>query len=424
MPPLAQRNLFHDKVRLTVTLTGIVFSVVLIVVQLGLFLGFTTATSNLIDHSGADLWITSKNGPYVEQGVAFSERKLNQVRAVPGVADAQKLIARWTQWKRHDGGQDSVQIVWINVDDTMERPWNLVQGSVEDLKSPDAIILDELYKQKLGVTGVGEVFEIGGYRARVVGFTRGIRSFTTSPYVFTTFKNAQNFAAIPEDQTMFILVKLAPGANLEQVRHNLLDHVKDVEVFKTSEFSRMTTFYWMFTTGAGVAVLIAAVLGLVVGFVVVAQTIYATTVDHIREFGTLKAMGAPNSYVYKVIMKQAAIAAVLGYALGMVVSVFVVHGSQKGGAAILMPPSMAVGMFFLTLLMCVGAALVSINKVTRIDPAMVFKGGGTVFSVFHCVLCGVFKAFTTEDMEGTAGDQMESNMQSAIAVRKLMKKYE
>ena len=374
MPPLAQRNLFHDKVRLTVTLTGIVFSVVLIVVQLGLFLGFTTATSNLIDHSGADLWIASKNVPYVEQGVAFSERKLNQVRAVPGVADAQKLITRWTQWKRHDGGQDSVQIVGINVDDPMERPWNLVQGSVQDLKSPDAVILDELYKQKLGVADVGEVFEIGGHRARVVGFTRGIRSFTTSPYVFTTFKNAQNYASLREDQTMFILVKVAPGANLGEVRRDLLSNVKDVEVFKTSEFSRMTTFYWMFTTGAGVAVLIAAVLGLVVGFVVVAQTIYATTVDHIREFGTLKAMGAPNSYVYKVIMKQATIAAVLGYVLGMIVSVFVVHGSQKGGAAILMPTSMAVGMFFLTLLMCVGAALVSINKVTRIDPAMVFKG--------------------------------------------------
>src|SRR6516162_3969117 len=374
MPPLAQRNLFHDKVRLTVTLTGIVFSVVLIVVQLGLFLGFMTATSNLIDHSGADLWITSKNVPYVEQGVAFSERKLNQVRAVQGVADAQKIIAHWTQWKRHDGGQESVQIVGINVDDPIERPWNLVEGNVADLKFPDAVILDELYKQKLGVSHVGEVFEIGGHRARVVGFTRGIRSFTTSPYVFTTFKNAQNFANIPEDQTMFILVKLAPGANLEQVRHDLLANVKDVEVFKTAEFSRMTTFYWMFTTGAGVAVLIAAVLGLVVGFVVVAQTIYATTVDHIREYGTLKAMGAPNSYVYKVIMKQAAIAAVMGYVLGMIVSVFVVHGSQKGGAAILMPPSMAVGMFFLTLLMCVGAALVSINKVTRIDPAMVFKG--------------------------------------------------
>jgi putative ABC transport system permease protein len=373
MPPLAQRNLFHDKVRLAVTLTGIVFSVVLIVVQLGLFIGFTTATSNLIDHSGADLWITSKNVPYVEQGVAFSERKLNQVRAVEGVQDAQKIIAHWTQWKRHDGAQESVQIVGMNVDDPLERPWNLVQGRVEDLKSPDAVILDELYQQKLGVTHVGEVFEIGGYRARVVGFTHGIRSFTTSPYVFTSFKNAQDFTGMREDQTLFILVKVRPGASIEQVRHALLERVKDVEVFRTAEFSRRTTFYWMFTTGAGVAVLIAAGLGLVVGFVVVAQTIYATTMDHIREFGTLKAMGAPNSYVYKVIMKQAAISAVIGYLLGMVVSVFVVDGSEKGGAAILMPMPMAVGMFFLTLAMCVGAALVSINQVTRIDPAMVFK---------------------------------------------------
>jgi putative ABC transport system permease protein len=374
MPPLAQRNLFHDKVRLAVTLTGIVFSVVLIVVQLGLFLGFTSATSNLIDHSNADLWITSKNVPYVEQGVAFSERKLNQVRAVPGVADAQKIIAHWTQWKRHDGGEESVQVVGINVDDRLERPWNLVEGRVENLKSPDAVILDELYQQKLGVTRVGEIFEIGGYRARVVGFTRGIRSFTTSPYVFTSFKNAQNYAHLREDQTLFILVKVAPGADFQQVRHELLDHVKDVDVLTTAQFSRMTTFYWMFTTGAGVAVLIAAGLGLVVGFVVVAQTIYATTMDHIREFGTLKAMGAPNSYVYKVIMKQAAISAVIGYVLGMIVSVFVVQGSQKGGAAILMPAPMAVGMFFLTLTMCIGAALVSISKVTRIDPAMVFKG--------------------------------------------------
>ena len=374
MPPLAQRNLFHDKVRLAVTLTGIVFSVVLIVVQLGLFLGFTTATSNLIDHSGADLWITSKNVPYVEQGVAFSERKLNQTRAVPGVADAQKIIARWTQWKRHDGGEESVQVVGLNVDDILERPWNLVEGHVEDLKSPDAIILDELYKQKLGVTRVGEVFEIGGHRARVVGFTRGIRSFTTSPYVFTTFKNAQSYTGMREDQTLFILVKVAPGAKIDDVRRGILAPVKDVEVYTTAQFSHMTTFYWMFTTGAGVAVLIAAVLGLVVGFVVVAQTIYATTMDHIREYGTLKAMGAPNGYVYKVIMKQAAISAVIGYGLGMIVSVFVVQASQEGGAAILMPMPMAVGMFFVTLVMCVGAALVSINKVTRIDPVMVFKG--------------------------------------------------
>lgn len=374
MPPLAQRNLFHDKVRLTVTLTGIVFAVVLIVVELGLFVGFTKTTSGLIDHSNADFWITSRNVPYIEQGVAFSERKLNQVRAVPGVKDAEKYIAHWTQWKLPNGSEESVQIVGINVDSNLGRPWNLVQGRVEDLKNPNAIVLDELYKEKLGVTRVNQIVEINGHRARVVGFTHGIRSFTTSPYVFTTFKNAQDYTGLREDQAYYILVSLAPGANVEQVRRHILAQVKDVDVLTTPQFSHMTQFYWMFTTGAGVAVLLAAVLGLVVGFVVVAQTIYATTMDHLREYGTLKAMGAPNGYVYKVIVKQAAISALIGYVLGMIVSAFVVHASQSGGAAILLPLPLAVGMFFLTLIMCIGAAMISINKVTRLDPAMVFKG--------------------------------------------------
>jgi len=374
MPPLARRNLFHDKVRLAVTVTGIVFAVVLIVVELGLFVGFTSTTSSLVDHSGANLWVTSKHVPYVELGVPFSERKLYQVRAIPGVQEAQKLITRWTQWKRADGREESVQIVGIDPDSQLLRPWNLVEGTVQGLKRPDAIIMDEIYKEKLGVSHVDELFEIRGHRARIVGFTRGIRSFTTSPYVFSTFKNAQDYASVDANQTIFILVKTAPGANVEQVRRAILDHVKDVEVFTGHEFSRMTQIYWMFTTGAGVAVLLAAALGLIVGFVVVAQTIYATTMDHIKEFGTLKAMGAANSYVYKVIIEQAAISAVIGYVLGMIVSMFVVHASQSGGAAILLPWQMGVGMFFLTLTMCVGAALVSISKVTRIDPAMVFKG--------------------------------------------------
>jgi putative ABC transport system permease protein len=374
MPPLARRNLFHDKVRLTVTLTGIVFAVVLIVVELGLFVGFTETTSSLVDHSGADLWVTSRHVPYVELGVPFTERKLYQVRAVPGVLDAEKVIVRWTDWKRPDGRQESVQIVGINPDADVLRPWNLTSGSVEDLKKPDAVIMDEIYKGKLGVTHVGELFEIRGHRARVVGFTHGIRSFTTSPYVFTTFKRAQDFASIAGDQTIFVLVKVAPGEDVEQVRRGILDNVRDVEVFKSAEFSRMTRFYWMFTTGAGVAVLLAAALGLIVGFTVVAQTIYATTMDHLREYGTLKAMGAANSYVYRVIIKQAAMSAVMGYALGMIVSVFVVRASQEGGAAIMLPWQMGVGMFFLTLSMCIGAALVSINKITRLDPALVFKG--------------------------------------------------
>jgi putative ABC transport system permease protein len=215
---------------------------------------------------------------------------------------------------------------------------------------------------------------MNGYRARVAGTTHGIRSFSTSPYIFTTFKNAQSFTNMQEDQTEFILVRAQRGVSLQQLQSNLQSRLHDVDVLTTAQFSSMTRFYWMFTTGAGVAVLLAALLGLVVGIVVVTQTIYATTMDHLREYGTLKAIGAPNSYVYRVILQQAGMSAVLGYAMGITVSLFVVHGAQQGGAAILLPWPMALLIFGLTLLMCAVAAAVSINKVTHLDPAMVFPG--------------------------------------------------
>jgi putative ABC transport system permease protein len=289
------------------------------------------------------------------------------------VASAEKYIARFGNWKRPDGGHESVQVVGFNLDQEMGGPWNIVTGSVADLKRPDAILVDDLYWKKLGITQVGQVFEINGYRARVVGTTHGIRSFTTSPYIFTSFKNAQDYTNLHQDQTVFILVRVAPGASVAEVQRELQGRLHDVDVLTTKQFSNMTRVYWMFTTGAGVAVLLAALLGLVVGVVVVTQTIYATTMDHLREYGTLKAIGAPNSYVYRVILQQAGMSAVLGYAMGICVSLFVVHGAQQGGAAILLPWQMAVGIFGLTLVMCGIAAVVSINKVTHLDPAMVFR---------------------------------------------------
>jgi len=290
------------------------------------------------------------------------------------VASAEKYIVRFAQWKTPDGAEESVQVVGFNPYTGVGGPWNVEEGNVEDLKKPDSIMVDELYKTKLGVTRIGQVFEINGRRARIVGFTRGIRAFTTTPYAFTSFKNAQDYSRLNADQTLFILVRAVPGANINVLQRDLESRVRDIDALTTQQFSRMTRVYWMFTTGAGVAVLIAALLGLVVGVVVVAQTIYATTMDHIREYGTLKAMGAANRYIYRVIITQAGISAVIGYAFAMIISFFVIRASQNGGAAIMMPWQLRVGLFFLTVLMCVSAALVSINKVTRLDPAMVFKG--------------------------------------------------
>jgi len=258
MSILAWRNLVHDKLRLGVTLTGIVFAVVLIVVEFGLFLGFTSTTSGVIDRSGADLWIIARRVPYVELGLPFSERKVFTVRATPGVAEAEKYVAKFSQWQRPDGRQENVQIVGFNLDGALGHPWNVVAGSVQDLKAPDAIFVDELYREKLGVTQLGQVVEIRGHRARVVGFTRGIRAFTTAPYVFTSFKNAQNYASLREDQTLYLLVKAASGVALDDLQRALAARLTDVDVVTNAEFSRMTRFYWMFTTGAGIAVLLAS----------------------------------------------------------------------------------------------------------------------------------------------------------------------
>ena len=376
MALLARRNLFHDRIRFAVTLTGIVFALVLIIIQFGLFLGFTTTTSNNIDHSNADLWIVFRGVGYFDTSRMFSERKYYEVLATPGVQQAEKYIQNFANWKKPDGGVENIQVIGFHPGSGLGEPWNIVQGDLMDVKQEDGVIVDELYKEKLGVAKLGDRVEIGDHRARVVGFTRGIRSFTTSPFVYTSFKNSLDYTRpeAKEDQLAYILVQATPGISATELKNNLKTRLSDVDIYTREEFSRRTRFYWMFTTGAGLAVLTAALMGLVVGIAVVAQTIYAATMDHIREYGTLKAMGATNGYLYRVIIEQAVWSAVLGYGLAMLIAHFVVQASEKGGAVILMPPSVAVGMLFLAVVMCIAAALVSINKVTRIDPAMVFRG--------------------------------------------------
>jgi putative ABC transport system permease protein len=374
MVSIAFRNLFYDKIRSVVTIVGIVFSVVLSSIQLGLFVGFQAATASIVENSNADIWISAQNLVSVENGAPFSERKLYKVLSTPNVAQATKNIVQFGTWKRPDGAETGVEIVGFDLRSEMLRPWNIVEGHWESLREPDAVIVDALYKEKLGVKNIGETVEIRGYKAHVVGFTKGIRTFTTSPAVFTSFKNAQNYFGLAENQSLFMLVKAAPNADLQKLKSDLQTNVADVDVYTRAEITAKQQNYWMFGTGAGVTVLIAAGLGLLVGVVVVAQTIYSATVDHIKEYGTLKAMGATNFYLYRVIIAQALISGVIGYLLAIGVSLFISFASLRGTTAIIIPWQLAIGLFGLTMLMCAGASIVSINKVTRIDPAMVFKG--------------------------------------------------
>lgn len=370
---LAWRNLSHDRARFVVTLVGVLFAVLLMGVELGLLLGFARTTSGMVDHTQADLWVTPAGTTNVDIAGRLDERRRFEALAVPGVAAVDALMLQFAFWRKPDGGTESVSMIGFNLASGQGRPWNLVQGRIEDLQQDDAVIVDTLYAEKLGITALGQTVEINNQRARVVGFTEGIRTFTQSPYVFTTHRNAQKFTFLRPDQTTYLLVRLAPGADVDTVRDALRARLGRVDVWRSADFARAAQRYWLVTTGAGSALLLAALLGLVVGIVIVGQTLYATTVDRLPEYATLRAMGAPNRYLYAVILKQAVISATLGFAGGMLLVGLVVLAGEGSTVAVAMPGGLIGVLAVLTLFMCMLGALISIRRITRIDPTSVFQ---------------------------------------------------
>ncbi len=371
---IAYRNLCHDRARLLVTLTGIVFAVVLVTLQCGLFLGFLSTISGVIDNSRADVWVASRGVKTFDIAMPMPESRYYEVLSVPGAARAARMVVDFAFWKKPGGGQESIEIVAVDLDSGMGGPWNLVRGDIRVLDAPDSVIVDQLYLDKLGIGSMGQEAEIIASRARVMGFTRGIRSFTTSPYVFTAYRNGQRYSRFSQAEITYVLVKAAPGVAPKELARRINERVANVDAYTTADFSHKTRMYWMMSTGAGAALLLAAVLGFIVGMVVVAQTLYATTMDHLPEFATLKAMGAPDAYITRILATQALISAVFGYGLGMGLCLLLTELRKYGDAVVILPLPVACGIFILTLVMCLGASLLSIRKIMRIDPAVVFRG--------------------------------------------------
>src|SRR5262249_48726507 len=233
--------------------------------------------------------------------------------------------------------------------------------------------VDITYFKELGIERLGDRAEINNSEVKVSAVTRGIRSFTTLPYVFTTLANARRLLAASPEQATYTLVRAAAGCDIEELRKALAARLPNAEVITHAEFRKRSLDYWLFETGAGSALIAGAVLGIIVGVVIVAQTLYASTKDHINEFATLRALGASAGYIHKVILTQAVLSAVGGYLLGIILSLAVIRLSRDTTLLIVMTPKLAFMLFALTVGMCVFAAICAIFKVTRIDPAVVFS---------------------------------------------------
>jgi putative ABC transport system permease protein len=202
--------------------------------------------------------------------------------------------------------------------------------------------------------------------------TDGIRSFTTTPYIFMELDAARAVTGLPPDKTSYLLLRLTPEANLEAVRQQLLAKIPKAEVLTSAQFAERSRTFWLFSTGAGAALFAGALLGVIVGTVVVAQTLYASTKEHLNEFATLRAMGSSREYIYKVIVWQALLSAVVGFSIAALVSGLVVQVTAATALPIVITPWLVGGLFLLTIVMCIGSSVAAIVQVTRIDPAMVF----------------------------------------------------
>lgn len=370
---LASRNLLQDRLRFVATIIGIVFSIVLVTIQLGLYLSFERMVTTMIDHAPADLWIVPLGTKCFEDPSLLDEHDRTRALSVQGVTEAVPVVIGFTQWAVPSGGTTPVFIIGSSPGAGGLRPWNVVEGNLAALAAPHAIAIDRTYFARLGVSGIGDSVEIRERTAQVKAITSGIRSFTTTPYVFASLDQAQAYMGAAPNRVSYFLVHVSPGANIADVRQRLLASLTKVEVLTPDEFRNRSRSFWLFGTGAGAALFAGALLGAIVGTVIVAQTLYSSTKDHLNEFATLRAIGSSSVYIHKVIICQALLSAVIGFSIAAFIGLAIVWLTADTALPIVMTPVLTLGLFVLTVLMCVASAISAIVQVMRIDPARVFK---------------------------------------------------
>lgn len=375
MVSLARRNLLHDKLRFVITVTGVAFAVTLVFVQVGLFLGLLDNASVTIDHIQADLWVTSRNTPNVDFSHTFPETLVQRVRSVPGVARADNLIIWFMQIALPNGAQEGIVTYALEDFRAWGIPWKVTEGNLDDLRRGDFLFLDGSAERRFGPFKVGEYREVLDRRLKIIGRSEKALSFTTTPMAFIDYRRAQELSSQTlQGRTTYILVKAAPGADVNAVREELRRRLPHNDVYTKAEWATRSRSYWVRSTGIGMNMYLTVFLGILVGTVVVAQTLYTSTMEHIKEFGTVKAIGGSNADIYRILAEQAVIAAVAGFVVGAAMAAATSPLMEKIHLKLIVPPELAAAVFVGTVFLCLVASMVSFRKVASIDPALVFRG--------------------------------------------------
>ena len=375
---LAFKTLFQERDRLIITLIGIIFSAVLTLMEVGIYLGMMGNATGIVRHTDADIWIMSKNVPNFDFSQPFPAYRIDRVRALDQVLWAEKLQVQFAFLKLHDGRREQAQVVGFDPDTGIGGPWDMAVGRPALVKGGHYMIMDTSSRQRLGDLQIGSLWELNLFKEqsfKLVGLSRGVVSFTTIPVVFTSYNEVERTLASTSfaDTTSFIIVKLKDPGSIDAVVATLRKQLPDNDIYTRDGFIQRAVEYWTVQTGMGMAFFLTAILAVLIGGAIVGQTIYAGTMEHLRDYGTLKAMGARNRDINLVILSQAATSAVIGYALGVMITL-VMRGAISGaGVPMQTPFSLFFVMFIVIVLTCLAAAYISVRKVKTLDPVMVFR---------------------------------------------------
>ncbi len=382
---VAIQMLVGDRAKFFGIIMGLTFASLLITQQASIFCGLMTRTFGFITDTGLpDIWVMDEKVQFVDDIKPLQDTELYRVRGVEGVEWAVPLYKGLLKARLETGNFQTCNVIGLDDATLVGGPPKMLEGSLSDLWRSDAVIVDavgaatRLARPPRTPGGapeplrVGDTLELNDHRATVVGICQVSRTFQSQPVLYTTYSRATTFAPRERKLLSFILVKARPGADHEA----LCDRIRrntGLAAYTAPDFKWLTVRYFLKYTGIPINFGIAVALGFLVGTAIAGQTFYNFTLDNLRQFGALKAMGATNRRLLAMIVLQALMVGWIGYGLGIGLAALFGRATGNTELAFYMPWQLLVISGGAVTVICVLSALLSIWKVVRLEPAIVFK---------------------------------------------------
>lgn len=373
------KMLFGDSAKLFGLVFGVAFATLLITQQTSLFVGLLLRTQSLIaDAQEVDLWIMDPAVEFIDSSRPIRDVELQRVRGVPGVAWAVPFFRANTA-VRTENGTMNVSVVGVDDDTLIGAPRQFMLGSLAELRRPDAVAIDHVGFVKLWPKippATGRALEINDRRAVVTAISNASAPFLTSAVIYTRYSQALGYFPWGRNQLSFVLARAADGFEPKEVAR-AIEARTGLKAYTSNAFSFITMHYYFFNTGIAVNFAVVIALGFVVGVAIVALTFSMFISDNIRQFATLKALGASGRRIALLVAAQAAFVGAVGYSIGLgLTSAFVtaVNYPTSELRGFYIPWWVAIGAAAATALVMLLATLTSLRRAIRIDPAIVFRG--------------------------------------------------